>query len=85
MLLAVRYGRVPKKSKEKERLDEKANRVTQAEADQSSSVDVDSKDLAMYDMILTISQAHHANCSYTDEKVKGLSKKPIYIVSIFPC
>lgn len=73
---------MPKKSKEKERLEEKANGVTQAEADQSSSVDLESKDLALYDTILTISQAHHANCSYTDDKIKGLSKKPIFVVSI---
>lgn len=77
----MRYGRVPKKSKEKERLEEKANGVTQAEADQSSVVDIDAKDLALYDTILTISQAHHANCSYTDDKIKGLAKKPIFIVS----
>ena len=72
---------MPKKSKEKERLEEKANGVTQAEADQSSAAaEIDSKDLALYDTILTISQAHHANCSYTDDKIKGLSKKPIFVV-----
>lgn len=54
--------------------------MTQAEADQSSVVDIDAKDLALYDTILTISQAHHANCSYTDDKIKGLAKKPIFIV-----
>ncbi|KAI2807605.1 hypothetical protein BLOT_005542 [Blomia tropicalis] len=79
---SVRYGRVPKKSKEKERLEEKANGVTQAEADQSSAAaEIDSKDLALYDTILTISQAHHANCSYTDDKIKGLSKKPIFVIT----
>lgn len=88
--LAVRYGRVPKKSKEKERLglEEKANGITQAEADQSSTSEQDqpmvdeAKDLALYDTILTISQAHHANCSYTDDKIKGLAKKPIYVVCL---
>lgn len=77
--LAVRYGRVPKKSKEKERMDEN-KRVTQAEADQSSNGDNESKDLACYEIALTISQAHHDNCSYTNEKIKGINKKPIYLV-----
>lgn len=84
---------MPKKSKEKERLglEERANGITQAEADQSTTSDVDqgaqqtmidqAKDLALYDTILTISQAHHANCSYTDDKIKGLAKKPIFVVS----
>ena len=54
----------------------------QAEADQSSAVDVDSKDLALYDTILTISQAHHANCPYTEDKIKGLAKKPIFLVNV---
>lgn len=78
--LAVRYGRVPKKSKEKERMDEKS-RVTQAEADQSSNGDNESKDLACYEIALTISQAHHDNCPYTEEKIKGINKKPIFLVS----
>ncbi|KAH9414372.1 hypothetical protein DERP_012021 [Dermatophagoides pteronyssinus] len=77
---SVRYGRVPKKSKEKERLDEN-KRVTQAEADQSSNGDNESKDLACYEIALTISQAHHDNCSYTNEKIKGINKKPIYLLS----
>ncbi|KAH9522678.1 hypothetical protein DERF_006244 [Dermatophagoides farinae] len=76
----VRYGRVPKKSKEKERMDEN-KRVTQAEADQSSNGDNESKDLACYEIALTISQAHHDNCSYTNEKIKGINKKPIYLLS----
>ena len=68
---SVRYGRVPKRSRE--RTDE--SRVTQSEADQSSR-DVENKQLAMYDIILTISQAHHANCAYTEEKTRGLIRKP---------
>lgn len=41
--------------------------------------DLESKQLAMYDIILTISQAHHAHCSYTEEKTRGLVKKPAII------
>jgi nuclear receptor subfamily 1 group D protein 3 len=69
--LAVRYGRVPKRSRERQ----EDSRVTQSEADQSSR-DIENKQLAMYDIILTISQAHHANCAYTEEKTRGLIRKP---------
>lgn len=62
-------------------MDEK--RVTQAEADQSSNGDSESKDLACYEITLTISQAHHDNCSYTNEKIKGINKKPIFLVSFW--
>ena len=66
LLAAVRYGRVPKRSKEKG----EENKVVQSEADQSTK-DSDSMQLAIYDIILTISQAHHANCAYTEEKTRG--------------
>ncbi|CAG2106871.1 unnamed protein product [Medioppia subpectinata] len=72
---AVRYGRVPKRSRERG----EESRVTQSEADQSSR-DVENKQLAMYDIILTISQAHHANCAYTEEKTRGLIRKPAIFV-----
>ncbi|XP_076345217.1 ecdysone-induced protein 78C-like isoform X2 [Tachypleus tridentatus] len=68
---SVRYGRVPKRSRE--RNDE--SRVTQAEADQSAK-EIENKQLAMYDIILTISQAHHTNCAYTEEKTRSLVRKP---------
>lgn len=73
--LAVRYGRVPKRSRERQ----EDSRVTQSEADQSSR-DIENKQLAMYDIILTISQAHHANCAYTEEKTRGLIRKPAIFV-----
>ena len=38
--------------------------------------EIENKQLAMYDIILTISQAHHAHCSYTEEKMRGLIRKP---------
>lgn len=77
MNLAVRYGRVPKRSRERG----EENRVTQSEADQSAR-ELENKQLAMYDIILTISQAHHANCAYTEEKTRGLTRKPAIFVSI---
>lgn len=74
---AVRYGRVPKRSREKG----EENKVTQSEADQSTR-ETDTMPLAAYDIILTISQAHHANCAYTEEKTRGLIRKPAIFVSI---
>jgi len=68
---SVRYGRVPKRSRERG----EENRVTQSEADQSAR-ELENKQLAMYDIILTISQAHHANCAYTEEKTRGIIRKP---------
>lgn len=41
-----------------------------------TQVNLESKQLALYDIILTISQAHHAHCSYTEEKTRGLVRKP---------
>ena len=76
---AVRYGRVPKRSRE--RSTEEQSRVSTSDAEQS---DPDTKQLAVYDIILTVSQAHHANCGYTEEQTRGLVRKPITLpVSIY--
>ncbi|UYV67311.1 hypothetical protein LAZ67_5000201 [Cordylochernes scorpioides] len=74
---SVRYGRVPKRS----RAADGDQRVT-TEADQSGTTELENQQLAMYDIILTISQAHHANCCYIDEKTRNLVKKtPIFSLS----
>ncbi|CAM1319498.1 Uncharacterised protein g7228 [Pycnogonum litorale] len=71
---SVRYGRVPKRSREKHIEDIKGN-LNQQDADTSAARDLESKQLAIYDIILTISQAHHSNCAYTEERTRGLIKK----------
>ncbi|GFY51114.1 ecdysone-induced protein 78C [Trichonephila inaurata madagascariensis] len=68
---SVRYGRVPKRTRE--RMEE--SRVAQSENDQSIR-DMESKELAIYDLTLTVTQAHHVNCDYTDMRTRGLVKKP---------
>ncbi|XP_030765679.1 ecdysone-induced protein 78C isoform X3 [Sitophilus oryzae] len=115
---AVRYGRVPKRSRERSVEDQQpasrvvstttapdvvvavvspsSNTVTTTEAMSPSSVvtaatntavtpsanacsvivDNDSKQVALYDVILEVSQAHHANCNYTDERTRSLQKRP---------
>nr|CAD7194405.1 unnamed protein product [Timema douglasi] len=70
---SVRYGRVPKRSRE--RSGEDLARVSTSDADQSSSES--SKQLAVYDVILTVSQAFLANCGYTEEHTRGLVRKPL--------
>lgn len=118
---SVRYGRVPKRSRE--RSVEEQHRVTTTNADQpetttaaattitTTTLNGDSpgsivmsvvqssavgatpgagsvivgvtsgeptvKQLAVYDVILTVSQAHHVNCGYTEEHMRGLVRKPL--------
>ncbi|XP_015117289.1 ecdysone-induced protein 78C [Diachasma alloeum] len=55
--------------------------ATVVEADQS---DGDSKQLAVYDVILQVSQAHHAHCGFTDESTRGLIKKPMIMPPASP-
>ncbi|XP_057372342.1 ecdysone-induced protein 78C-like [Daphnia carinata] len=42
--------------------------------------DPESRQLAIYDTILTVSQAHHAHCAYTEEKTRNIVRTPIPIV-----
>ncbi|KRT85291.1 nuclear receptor, partial [Oryctes borbonicus] len=39
--------------------------------------DAETKQLAVYDVILTVSQAHHANCGYTEDNTRNLVRKPL--------
>lgn len=48
---------MPKRSREKST--DEPSRVTTSDADQS---DAETKQLVVYDIILSVSQAHHANC-----------------------
>ena len=42
--------------------------------------DPESRQLAIYDTILTVSQAFHAHCAYTEEKIRGIVRSPINII-----
>ena len=88
---SVRYGRVPKRSRERGGSSSSTSSVSGSEENRvttsvsssdhggTSSPEIigkaDSSSLAMYDIILTISQAHHAHCSYTEEKMRGVIRK----------
>lgn len=89
---SVRYGRVPKRSRERGGSSSSTSSVSGSEENRvstsvsssdhggTSSPEIiaksESTSLAMYDIILTISQAHHAHCSYTEEKTRGIIRKP---------
>lgn len=77
---SVRYGRVPKRTRER-MTDEQ--RVTSMTGDTEQEAEMEKKQLALYDIILSVSQAHHSNCAYVDDKVKNLQQRPIYFVSFF--
>ena len=50
---------------------------------QQQQRDPESRQLAIYDTILTVSQAHHAHCAYTEEKTRNIVRTPIPVVSFF--
>jgi nuclear receptor subfamily 1 group D protein 3 len=49
---------------------------------QQQQRDPESRQLAIYDTILTVSQAHHAHCAYTEEKTRNIVRTPVPIVSL---
>lgn len=71
---AVRFGRVPKRSKS---MDEQHVSSTEPTLEQTA---LESKQLAIYDIILNVSQAHLANCGVTDDKLKLLQRRHATLV-----
>nr|ATB56339.1 E78 [Panonychus citri] len=74
---SVRYGRVPKRSREKG----DDNRVTTSGAEPTETI-FNEMQLATFEMIVTLSQAHYAHCSYTEEKTRGIMRKPAIFTSM---
>jgi nuclear receptor subfamily 1 group D protein 3 len=56
--------------------------IQQQQQQQQQQRDPESRQLAIYDTILTVSQAHHAHCAYTEEKTRNIVRTPIPIVRI---
>lgn len=79
LFAAVRFGRVPKRSKS---MDEAHVSSTDPTLEQSQ---LESKQLAIYDIILNVSQAHLAHCGVTDDKLKILQRKHATLVSLYLC
>ncbi|VDP41853.1 unnamed protein product [Soboliphyme baturini] len=77
---SVRYGRVPKRSRDRVQDESRVSSMTgESEADS----ELEKKQLALYDIILSVSQAHHANCPYTEDKIRNLPQRLIQFVRIF--
>ncbi|KAI5729965.1 hypothetical protein M8J76_008483 [Diaphorina citri] len=87
---SVRYGRVPKRSRERSDSETGSTRVSTTGAEPPSSLEtagpvqslpssteLDTKQLLTYDVILAVSQAHHSNCEYTEEGTRRLVRKPV--------
>ena len=107
--VAVRYGRVPKRSRERggstagddgsTALADARSPLTFADpstTDSSDScvggattasigvgVETDSRQLLIYDTILTVTQAHHAHCAYTEEKTRAVVRTAVHVVSYY--
>ncbi|KAL5007850.1 hypothetical protein ScPMuIL_016656 [Solemya velum] len=71
---SVRYGRVPKRSKSQDE-----QRVTSSDSSQDQMT-IESKQLAMYDIILSVSQAHHAHSGITEDKIKNMQRKTASLI-----
>lgn len=97
---AVRYGRVPKRSREICGADESNIRVATpttpltpttpqmcsiASPSEISPLAQDAElppgtaELSVYDVILSVSQAHRAHCTYTEELMRGITRRPITV------
>lgn len=81
---SVRYGRMPRRSRSQDgtagglvgvgSLAGQAGMTTSPQPPQPDQ-------LALYDIILTVSQAHHAFCAFTEDKIKLLKKSAFTLVS----
>ncbi|XP_060521024.1 ecdysone-induced protein 78C [Cylas formicarius] len=95
---SVRYGRVPKRSRERNAEDNPSPRVSTTAPDvvavvtpptptetlspssvssNPGSMESETKQMAVYDIILGVSQAHHANCGYTEERTRNLQRRSL--------
>ncbi|OUC40673.1 zinc finger, C4 type [Trichinella nativa] len=72
---SVRYGRVPKRPRARMQEDV---RVTSMTGESEVDNEVEKHQLALYDIILSVSQAHHSNCNYAEDKVRNLSHRPMH-------
>ena len=72
---AVRYGRVPKRSKS---VDDPYGGSSDVYSDDPAA---ENRHLELYDIILNISQAHHAHCAVTEDKIKSMQRKHSTLVS----
>ncbi|XP_054708133.1 ecdysone-induced protein 78C-like [Uloborus diversus] len=72
---SVRYGRVPKRSREKS---EEPPQVTQSEPEKAKPAvsNLELREQKMYETITAVSDAHLSHCGYTVERTKNIVRKP---------
>ncbi|KAK3803556.1 hypothetical protein RRG08_027833 [Elysia crispata] len=75
---SVRYGRVPKRSKS---LEDHSVSSTDSATSSQDQLALENKQLAIYDVILSISQAHHSHCAITEDKIKNIVRQPATLMS----
>uniref|UniRef100_A0A915BZZ0 Nuclear receptor domain-containing protein n=1 Tax=Parascaris univalens TaxID=6257 RepID=A0A915BZZ0_PARUN len=73
---AVRYGRVPKRSREGT-TEARDNCVAVIDADREAQSELERDKSAIFDIILSVSHAHKANCNYIEEKIKHMQPRAI--------
>ncbi|VDM43968.1 unnamed protein product, partial [Toxocara canis] len=75
----VRYGRVPKRSREDAaEARDGCLSVLDGDVESGCAHEVTGNKSAVFDIILSVSHAHKANCNYVDEKVKNMQPRAIH-------
>ncbi|XP_014261640.1 ecdysone-induced protein 78C isoform X2 [Cimex lectularius] len=72
---SVRYGRVPKRSRERSGGEERVS--TSDSSSGATPPDPETTSTPAYDLIVSVSQAHVANSDYSEENTRCLVRKPI--------
>ncbi|KHN74826.1 Nuclear hormone receptor E75 [Toxocara canis] len=76
---SVRYGRVPKRSREDAaEARDGCLSVLDGDVESGCAHEVTGNKSAVFDIILSVSHAHKANCNYVDEKVKNMQPRAIH-------
>lgn len=71
---------MPKRSRPQSEGGEKEDaRVSTSDSSEPlpSMPEPDSKSVAVFEIILSVAQAHQAHCEYTEEQTRGLLRKPV--------
>lgn len=78
---AVRYGRVPKRSLSGEDQSVSTTQPVEGHPKVEEAVPDGNCQMAIFDVIYSISHSHTAHCSETEDKVLAMAKAPVTLVS----
>lgn len=68
---------MPKRSRPQSEGGEKEDARVSTSDSSEPLPETDVKNVALLEIILSVAQAHQANCEYTEEHMRGLLRKPI--------